>query len=154
MIPFSYSSTLETPSKLVIVYLSYFWLIVQLHKCLCWKSSGGGNILLESWRQSRDTLFLPLLTLTAVLISVGVGLESQGLIEHATLSALPTFYFSGVCPQLLLLQVLTSGSCLFPCVWSPCSVAGFYWIELQTFQFCFIDRVIAVLGGTRDTSSF
>lgn len=152
----SYSSTLETPS-IVIVYLSYFWLIVQLHKCLCWKSAGGWNILLESWRPSRDTLLLPLLTLAAVLISVGVGLESQGLVEHATLSGLPIFYVAvfHVCPQLLLC-VLTSGcgSCLFLCVLSHCSVARSCWVELKAFQFYSIDRVIAVLGGTRDTSNF
>lgn len=37
-------------------------------------------------------MLLPLLTLATVLISVGVGLESQVLVEHATLSGLPTFY--------------------------------------------------------------
>lgn len=107
----SYSSTLETPS-IVIVYLSYLWLIVQLHKYLCWKSAGGGNILLESWRQSRDTLLLPLLT--AVLVSVGVDL---GFGRTCYSSYFLFCNVSCVCPQRLLC-VLTSwcGSCLFLCL--------------------------------------
>lgn len=124
----SYSSMLKTPS-IVIVYLSYFWLIVQLHKCLCWKSAGDGNILLEGWRQSRDTLLLPLLT--AVLVSVGVGL-GFGRTCYSSCSSYFLFWsVSWVCPQLLPC-VLTSwcGSCLFLCALSPCSVAGSCWIEL------------------------